>query len=163
MAAGHNAFRGSGPNRKHAFKDALTQTGSPDPCNDLVCITSSCPRQSLQNLKHRHRYLASPPCRSRFTQPVFRCRGRRPQHQKTTSRDVRVMSALPLRADTWWLRHEPFKQRTVPSASLPRLPRLAPDRDLQVCRRCVRYRRRGVRIQATRRSRFGRRRSIVSA
>src|SRR5262245_1864226 len=31
MTAGHNALRGSGPNRKHAFKDATTQTGSPDP------------------------------------------------------------------------------------------------------------------------------------
>jgi hypothetical protein len=40
MAAGHNAFRGSSPNRKHAFEDALTQTGSPDPSSDLVCITS---------------------------------------------------------------------------------------------------------------------------
>jgi len=40
-AAGHNALRGSGPNQKHAFKDALTQTGSPDPRIDLVCITSS--------------------------------------------------------------------------------------------------------------------------
>ena len=48
-AAGHNALRGSGPNRKHAFKDALTHTGSPDPRIDLVCITSSCPRQFLQS------------------------------------------------------------------------------------------------------------------
>src|SRR6516225_10736972 len=48
-AAGHNALRGSGPNRKHAFEDALTQTGSPDPRINLVCITSSCPRQFLQN------------------------------------------------------------------------------------------------------------------
>src|SRR5215471_21614956 len=47
-AAGHNALRGSGPNQKHAFKDALTQTGFPDPRIDLVCITSSCPRQFLQ-------------------------------------------------------------------------------------------------------------------
>src|SRR5262249_50253035 len=47
-AAGHNALRGSGPNHKHAFKHALTQTGSPDPRIDLVCITSSCPRQFLQ-------------------------------------------------------------------------------------------------------------------
>ena len=31
MAAGDNALRGSGPNRKHAFKDALTQASSPDP------------------------------------------------------------------------------------------------------------------------------------
>src|SRR5437773_2707353 len=48
-AAGHNALRGSGPNQKHAFKDALTQAGSPDPRIDLVCITSSCPRQFLQS------------------------------------------------------------------------------------------------------------------
>jgi len=48
-AAGHNAMRGSGPNQKHAFKDALTQAGSPDPRIDLVCITSSCPRQFLQS------------------------------------------------------------------------------------------------------------------
>src|SRR5262249_33030659 len=47
-AAGHNALRGSGPNQKHAFKDALTQTGSPDPRIYLVCTTSSCPRQFLQ-------------------------------------------------------------------------------------------------------------------
>src|SRR6516164_3554752 len=60
-AAGHNALRGSGPNQKHAFKDALTQTGSPDPWIDLVCITSSCPRQFLQNFKRRRRCLASPP------------------------------------------------------------------------------------------------------
>jgi hypothetical protein len=40
-AAGHNALRGSGPNQKHAFIDALTQTGCPNPWIDLVCITSS--------------------------------------------------------------------------------------------------------------------------
>jgi hypothetical protein len=45
VAAGPNALRGSGPNRKHAFKDAMTQAGSPDPRNDRICITSSCPRQ----------------------------------------------------------------------------------------------------------------------
>src|SRR5262245_57215461 len=45
MAAGPNALRGSGPNRNHAFEDALTLAGSPDPRNDRVCITSSCPRQ----------------------------------------------------------------------------------------------------------------------
>jgi hypothetical protein len=31
VAAGLNALRGSGPNRKHALKSAMTQTGSPDP------------------------------------------------------------------------------------------------------------------------------------
>src|SRR5262244_1384249 len=45
MAAGPNALRGSGPNPKHAFEDAMTQAGSPDPRNDRVCITSLCPRQ----------------------------------------------------------------------------------------------------------------------
>ena len=30
------------------FKSAMTQTGSPDPRIDLVCITLSCPRQFLQ-------------------------------------------------------------------------------------------------------------------
>src|SRR5262249_9863694 len=33
------------------FKDAMTQAGSPDPRIDLVCITSSCPRQFFQNVK----------------------------------------------------------------------------------------------------------------
>src|SRR5262245_5128092 len=33
------------------FKSAMTHTGSPDPRIDLVCITSSCPRQFLQNFK----------------------------------------------------------------------------------------------------------------
>jgi hypothetical protein len=45
MAAGPNALRGSGPNRKHAFEDAMIQAGSPDPRNDRVCIESLCPRQ----------------------------------------------------------------------------------------------------------------------
>src|SRR5262249_43521680 len=36
--AGHNALRGSGPNQKHAFKDALTQTGSPDPGSTLSAL-----------------------------------------------------------------------------------------------------------------------------
>src|SRR5262249_25663491 len=33
------------------FKSAMTQTVSPDPRIYLVCITSSCPRQFLQNFK----------------------------------------------------------------------------------------------------------------
>jgi hypothetical protein len=40
VAAGPNAVRGSGPNPSHAFKDALTLAGSPDPRNDRICITS---------------------------------------------------------------------------------------------------------------------------
>jgi len=47
LAAGPNALRGSGPNRKDALGGALTQAGSPDPRNDRFCITSSCPRQSV--------------------------------------------------------------------------------------------------------------------
>src|SRR6516165_1974612 len=43
-AAGPNALRGSGPNQKHAFKDALTQTGSPDrPCLHYVVMSSPIP------------------------------------------------------------------------------------------------------------------------
>jgi CheY-like chemotaxis protein len=45
MAAGPNALRGSGSNRKPALESALTQADSPDPRNDRICITSSCPRQ----------------------------------------------------------------------------------------------------------------------
>src|SRR6202158_6154086 len=34
------------PNKRTHFRRcALTQTGSPDPRNDRICITSSCPRQ----------------------------------------------------------------------------------------------------------------------
>jgi hypothetical protein len=50
MAAGPNALRGSGPNRKLALESALTQAGSPDPRNDRICITSSCPRQFVADL-----------------------------------------------------------------------------------------------------------------
>src|SRR4249920_176953 len=48
VAAGPNALRGSGPNRSHALESALTQTGSPDPRNDRICITSSCPGQFVE-------------------------------------------------------------------------------------------------------------------
>src|SRR5438045_6776636 len=52
-AAGHNAMRGSGPNRKHAFKDALTHAGCPNPWIDLVCITSSVLANSFNFKRHR--------------------------------------------------------------------------------------------------------------
>src|SRR6266478_2108504 len=45
VAAGPNALRGSGPKQKRALEGALTQAGSPDPRNNRICITSSCPRQ----------------------------------------------------------------------------------------------------------------------
>jgi hypothetical protein len=43
MTAGHNALRGSGPNRKHAFKDALIHAGLPIPGSTLSAyvVTSS--------------------------------------------------------------------------------------------------------------------------
>ena len=50
VAAGPNALRGSGPNHFHALEGAMTQAGSPDPWNDHVCITSSCPRQFVEHL-----------------------------------------------------------------------------------------------------------------
>jgi len=101
-AAGHNALRGSGPNRKHPFKDALTHAGCPDPRIDLVCITSSVLANSF-NFK-RHRRCLSHLLESLWlTQPVYstsipRSR-RRPQHQKQTSAHVRTMSALPPKSD----------------------------------------------------------------
>src|SRR5438477_236044 len=33
---------------RHALESALTLTGSPDPRNDRICITSSCPRQFVE-------------------------------------------------------------------------------------------------------------------
>lgn len=45
VTAGPNALRGSGPNRLGAIEVALTQTGSPNPRLDRICITSSCPCQ----------------------------------------------------------------------------------------------------------------------
>ena len=42
-AAGHNALRGSGPDQKLAFIDALTQVGCPDHRIDRFCITCCLP------------------------------------------------------------------------------------------------------------------------
>jgi hypothetical protein len=47
MAAGPNALRGSGPKQNGALLAALTQAGSPNPRNNRICITSSCPRQLM--------------------------------------------------------------------------------------------------------------------
>src|SRR5437763_1902869 len=96
-AAGHNALRGSGPNQKHAFKDALTQTGSPDPRIDLVCITSSVLANSFKlQTPSLLPGLTSLCIALVLTQPVYITSmpqsGRRPQHQKRTSAHVRVMS-----------------------------------------------------------------------
>jgi hypothetical protein len=44
-AAGHNALRGSGPDQKHAFDNALAQVGCPDRRIDRLCITCCSPSQ----------------------------------------------------------------------------------------------------------------------
>jgi hypothetical protein len=71
----------------------LTHAGCPDPRIDLVCITSSVLANSFNFKRHR----------LWLTQPVYstsipRSR-RRPQHQKQTLGKVRLMSALPPKAD----------------------------------------------------------------
>jgi hypothetical protein len=53
------------------FKSAMTQTGSPDPRIDLVCITSSCPRQFLQLQTPLSLPGLTSLTRSRFTQPHY--------------------------------------------------------------------------------------------
>lgn len=40
MTAGHNALRGSGPDQKHAFEDALAHVGCPDRRIDRRCISA---------------------------------------------------------------------------------------------------------------------------
>src|SRR5947207_9767634 len=86
-AAGHNALRGSGPNQKHAFKDALTHTGCPDPRIDLVCITSSVLANSFNFKRHRRclSHLLESLCLTQAVYSISMPRsGRRPQHQKQT-------------------------------------------------------------------------------
>src|SRR5438067_9175213 len=96
-AAGHNALRGSGPNQKHAFKDALTHTGCPDPQIDLVCITSSVLANSFNFKSHRRclSHLLESLCLTQAVYSISMLRsGRRLQHQKRTLQSVRLMSAL---------------------------------------------------------------------
>src|SRR5262249_55104739 len=45
MTAGHNALRGSGPDQKPAFEDALAQVGCPDRRIGRLCITCCSPSQ----------------------------------------------------------------------------------------------------------------------
>ena len=105
MAAGHNAFRGSGPNRKPALDGAMTHTGSPDPSIDLVCITSfaltnsfgrsACWYSSCRQRQHRLVVsLLSTQVSYATSMPQRR---RRPQHHKRTAnvRYVRIATLLP--------------------------------------------------------------------
>jgi len=57
MTAGHNALRGSGPDQKPAFDDALAHVGCPDRRIDRLCITCCSPSQPS--------HLAGCPTRSR--------------------------------------------------------------------------------------------------
>jgi hypothetical protein len=43
VTAGYNALRGSGPDQKHAFKDAVAHVGRPDRRIDRRCITCCSP------------------------------------------------------------------------------------------------------------------------
>ncbi len=45
MTAGHNALRGSGPDQKLAFDDAVALVGCPDGRIDRLCITCCSPSQ----------------------------------------------------------------------------------------------------------------------
>src|SRR6266852_8085805 len=45
MTAGHNALRGSGPDQKPAFDDAMAHVGCPDRRIDRLCITCCSPSQ----------------------------------------------------------------------------------------------------------------------
>ena len=94
-------LRKVGPQRL-AISGALTQTGSPDPRIDLVCITSSCPRQFLENFK-RHP-VAWPHLLESFwlrrDQPIpLRCRGAGAVHS-ITSGHVQCKRPCSLRANS---------------------------------------------------------------
>jgi hypothetical protein len=47
--AGHNALRGSGPDQKHAFEDAMAHVGCPDRRIDRHCIKCCSPSQPLRH------------------------------------------------------------------------------------------------------------------
>jgi len=49
MTAGHNALRGSGPDQKHAFEDAMAHVGCPDRRIDRRCIKCCSPSQPLRH------------------------------------------------------------------------------------------------------------------
>src|SRR4051795_4428954 len=51
MTAGHNALRGSGPDQKHAFEDALAHVGCPDRRIDRRCISAVRPFQPLRHIR----------------------------------------------------------------------------------------------------------------
>src|SRR4249920_975076 len=61
MTAGQNALRGSGPDQKLAFDNAVAQVGCPDRRIDRLCITCCSPSQPSHHAggPTRSRYAAS--------------------------------------------------------------------------------------------------------
>jgi hypothetical protein len=57
MTAGHNALRGSGPDQKHAFKNAMAQVGCPDRRIDRLCITCCSPLPTFTSRRNARRDL----------------------------------------------------------------------------------------------------------
>jgi hypothetical protein len=54
MTAGHNALRGSGPDQKRAFDNAVAQVGCPDRRIDRLCITC-CITPVSRRVRHKNR------------------------------------------------------------------------------------------------------------
>jgi hypothetical protein len=63
MTAGHNALRGSGPDQKHAFGDAMARVGCPDRRIDRHCITCCSPSQPLRHAGGVRRGVVTPRAR----------------------------------------------------------------------------------------------------
>src|ERR1700704_3946955 len=53
MTAGHNALRGSGPDQKPAFDDAVAHVGCPDRRIDRLCISCCSPSQPSHHAECR--------------------------------------------------------------------------------------------------------------
>ena len=58
-----------GPKSLARTRSAMTQTGSPGPRNDRICITSSCPRQLVVPIDLPPTYAASNSVGSRYLSP----------------------------------------------------------------------------------------------
>ena len=63
MTAGHNALRGSGPDHKPAFKNAMAQVGCPNRRIDRLCITCCSPSQPSHHATIVRRDLVRPSAR----------------------------------------------------------------------------------------------------
>jgi hypothetical protein len=63
VTAGHNALRGSGPGRLHAFDHAVARVGCPDRQIDRLCITCCLPFPTVHITPDARRDLFTPPVR----------------------------------------------------------------------------------------------------